>query len=220
MPDPAHVALVEAGAAQDRGVLVVRGGVLGADAEEEEGLHAWTATPRSMSPSTSATPQAVSASRVWVPAAGDGGSDSVAPVRENRGAGCGCISPSCSTKVCRALRCGCSGASLTGITPATQASVPSNSSTHSAWVFCLNVSVSRVAQLVVPVQVGLPGRGVLEAEHADQRGVELRLQGADRQVLAVRGLVDVVEGHPAVEEVGAALVPGSRRWRGTPRSSR
>ena len=104
----------------------------------------WTATPRAMSPSTSAMPHAVSASRVWVPATGEGGSESDAEVRENRGAGCGCTTPPWSTKVCRALRCGCSGASLIGITPATHASVPSNSWTHSAWVRCLKVSVSRV----------------------------------------------------------------------------
>ena len=37
-PVPAQVALVEAGAAQHRGVLVVGGGVLGAGAEEQERL--------------------------------------------------------------------------------------------------------------------------------------------------------------------------------------
>ena len=62
-------------------------------------------------------------------------------MRENRGAGRGCTSPSFSTNTPRARRCGCSGASLSFTTGATQASVPSNSSVHSAWVRLANVSV-------------------------------------------------------------------------------
>ena len=46
----------------------------------------------------------------------------------------------------------------------------------------------------------------LEAGEAEQLGVELRLDRADRHVLAVGGLVDVVEVGAGVEHVGAPLV--------------
>ena len=55
-------------------------------------------------------------------------------MREKRGAGAGWVTPSCSTYVDRAARCGCVKASVSGMIPATQASVPSKTSTHSAWV--------------------------------------------------------------------------------------
>ena len=49
--------------------------------------------------------------------------------------------PSCSTYTSRAFMCGCSAASVSGSTGAQQASLSPKTSAHSAWVFCLNVSV-------------------------------------------------------------------------------
>ena len=59
----------------------------------------------------------------------------------------------------------------------------------------------RPAGLVVLVRQVVAG-----AEQADELGVELRLQRADRQVPAVGGRVDVVERRAGVEQVHAALV--------------
>lgn len=51
-----------------------------------------------------------------------------------RGAGAGCVTPSISMKVLRAMLCGCAGASSMSSTGAKQMSVPSMRSTHSARV--------------------------------------------------------------------------------------
>ncbi len=85
-------------------------------------------------------PHATRAARVSDPACGVGGDVSVGLVREKRGAGLGWSMPSRTTYVSRALRCGCSAASLIGMTPATHASVPSKTATHSAWVRLRNRS--------------------------------------------------------------------------------
>ena len=72
-----------------------------------------TAAPDSISLSTSTMPHAVSASRVCSPGRG-GGWLRLALVREKRGAGAGWTTPPGATKVPRAARCGCSGASSEG----------------------------------------------------------------------------------------------------------
>ena len=125
-------------------------------------------------------PQAASASRVCSPAAFEGGRPRLGSVREKRGAGTGWTMPSCSTKVPRALRCGCSKASVIGMIPATQASVPSKISTHSACVLLVKVSVKTCAHLVVPLRLALARAGVLDAEERDERVEELRLERARR----------------------------------------
>src|SRR4029453_12843378 len=99
----------------------------------------WTAAPEAISSSTSSRPQATSASRVCAPGRAGGIPNDVG-VRENRGAGAGCRTPSCSTKTPRASRCGCDAPS--GSTGATQASVPSKRAVRSAWVLVAKVSAS------------------------------------------------------------------------------
>ena len=65
-------------------------------------------------------------------------------------------------------------------------------------------------EVVELVELELAGRLVLDAEQLDELGEELRLQRADGHVLAVGGLVDVVERRATVEQVaGPALVEGS-----------
>ena len=78
-------------------------------------------------------------------------------VRENRGAGAGWSTPSRSTYTPRALRCGWSLASLIGMIAATQASVPSKTSAHSAWVRVANRSV--ISSRSSSVCWGRSGRG-------------------------------------------------------------
>ena len=94
-PDPPDVGRGEAADAAHGGELVLRGLVLGAGAEEQERLHACTAAPDSISASTSSTPQAVRASRVWAPGP-PGGMATVLGVRLKRGAGAGWVMPSIS----------------------------------------------------------------------------------------------------------------------------
>ncbi len=85
--------------------------------------------------STSAMPQAASASRVSCPAlAGRRRGRASASVREKRGAGAGWVIPSRSTNVPRAARCGCSKASLSGRTGRRRRPSAAKTSTHSAWV--------------------------------------------------------------------------------------
>src|SRR6266404_303552 len=62
-------------------------------------------------------------------------------VREKRGAGAGCTTPSTSTKILRSAMCGCCGASDSDSTGAKQTSVPSMIAHHSARVFVLNTAV-------------------------------------------------------------------------------
>ena len=72
-----------------------------------------------------------------------GGSGTAAGVRLNRGAGAGWRTPPTSMNVPRATLCGCPGASAMLSTGVTQASDPSNTSAHSAWVLAANAAVSR-----------------------------------------------------------------------------
>src|SRR5262245_31449014 len=52
----------------------------------------------------------------------------------------------------------------------------------------------------------------IKTQLADELGVEALLNGADREPLAIFGLVDIVPGRSAVDHVDAALVaPGSLR---------
>src|SRR5476651_1203459 len=55
-------------------------------------------------------------------------------VREKRGAGAGCTTPSWLTKILRSAMCGCCGASDSDSTGAKQTSVPSMIAHHSARV--------------------------------------------------------------------------------------
>ena len=150
-------------------------------------------------------PQAASASRVSAPAFGRGGEERLAVVREKRGAGAGWRTPSCSTNTSRATMCGCSIASVSGRTGATHASVPSKTSVHSACVRAANASVIRRRSSSSRLEVVAVGRG-LDAEQLHELVVELRLQRTHRHVPAVGGLVEVVERHAAVEQVGRALL--------------
>src|SRR5262252_5486608 len=50
----------------------------------------------------------------------------------------------------------------------------------------------------------------IKAQLADELGIEALLNGADREPLAVLGLVDIVPGRSAIDDVDAALVaPGA-----------
>ena len=91
-----------------------------------------------------------------------------------------------------------------GTTGATQASVPSKSADHSAWVRSLNLAVS--ASRIAGRLAGSSRSGEVELEEAYQLGIELRLQRPDAHVLAVGGLVEVVVGRAAVEQAGRARV--------------
>ncbi len=155
-------------------------------------------------------PQAASASRVCSPGRA-GGASRVGAVREKRGAGAGWVTPSRSTKVPRAARCGWCGASARGTTGATQASVPSKTSAHSACVFSRNRALSAARMAAGVGRVVAVGQ--LDADALDQRRPELRLERADADVLAVGGLVEVVPGRAAVEQASraASAVEAHRR---------
>ena len=73
-----------------------------------------------------------SASTVPTSSGAAGGPGSVAGVRENRGAGAACGTPSGATTVPRAFTCGCSATSDSASTGVTHASEPSNTATHSS----------------------------------------------------------------------------------------
>ena len=111
-------------------------------------------------------------------------------------------------RTCRARTlCGCCGASASDSTGAKHTSVPSMISHHSSRVFVLKISAQPLLQRRPLAAVVLPGQLLaLEAGEAEQLGVELRLDRADRHVLAVGGLVHVVEVGAGVEQVRAALV--------------
>ena len=138
-------------------------------------------------------------------------------VRENRGAGPGSAVPSCSTNVPRAARCGWAGASPRPSTGVTQASVPSKAAAHSSRVR-LRERLGEPAAVLGPVRdVVLRARqGVGEPEPLEEGRVELRLQRADRDVAAVGAGVGVVEGRPAVEQVGRRAGPARARRRACP----
>ena len=128
-------------------------------------------------------------------------------VREKRGAGAGCVTPSTSTKVLRATLCGWLGASARLSTGAKQTSVPSMIAHHSSRVLVLITAASLAfsAGQAVAVHLGLERR-VVEAGLLQQQGVELRLDRAQRDPAPAGALVGVVELRAAVEQVRAALV--------------
>ena len=109
-------------------------------------------------------------------------------VREKRGAGAGCTTPSSSTNVrARAIvrmrrRLG------ERSTGAKQASLPSSSSHHSSRVFVLERAAKPLAQAPATARASCcAGKAaVVEPQALEQLGVELRLDRADRDVLAVR----------------------------------
>src|ERR1017187_7266741 len=183
--------------------------------------------PRTAAPSEGENPAPASTASVFAPGL-TGGAGTPAGVRPNRGAGAGWITPPTLMNMPRAALCGWAGASPGLSTGATHASEPSNNSTSSAWVRCANAWASPARRAgqpdrsywlgrPAPGPAGRPaGRVVLagqagagQAEPGQQLVVELRLEGADRHVLAVGGLVRVVERGATVEHVAAPLVlPG------------
>ena len=103
--------------------------------------------------------------------------------------------------------CGCAAASPIDSTGAKHASLPSSNAHHSARVFCLKSARELLLERGPVRAVHLRRQAArVDAELAQQLGVELRLDRADRDVLAVLGLVGVVEGRAAVEQVRAALL--------------
>ena len=146
-------------------------------------------------------PQAVSASRVCSPGSA-GALLMVDAVREKRGAGAGWVTPSCSTKVPRAARCGWAGASARGTTGATQASVPSKTSAHSACVRSLNRLIR--APRMVAWLAGSSRSGSSTPMRSTSAAQNCGSSAADAHVPAVGGLVDVVPGRAAVEQPRAA----------------
>ena len=130
-----------------------------------------------------------------------------ASVRLKRGDGAGCMMPSTSTKVLRALLCGCSGASKIDSTGAKQTSVPSMISRHSSRVFALEDFRKLRLQIRPGGPIHLRRKGFrIEARLLDQQCIELGLDGTDADVFTVRRLVGVVEVRAAVEQVGATLI--------------
>ncbi len=113
-----------------------------------------------------------------------------------------------------------------GSTGATQASVPSNTAVHSAWVRVANVSASTLRSS--GQRAGSLRSGSARCRAAGPARRRRRLQRADRHVLAVRRLVHVVERRPGVEQVPAALVAPpaagqvrpSSSWSGVPHRPR
>ena len=87
-------------------------------------------------------------------------------------------------------------ASLIGMIAATQASVPSKSSAHSAWVRLAKRSVISARSSSIFLGVEAVRGSLLDAEQRDEGVEELRLECPDRHVLAVGRLVDVVVGPP------------------------
>ena len=106
-----------------------------------------------------------------------------------------------------ARRCGCAAASRIVRTGARHASRPSARSSHSARGRPAKAQVEGGPQLGPAGLVVLVGqRARREPEHVEEGGEELRLDGADRDLLAVGAAVDVVEGRAGVEQVRAPLV--------------
>ncbi len=65
----------------------------------------------------------------------------------------------------------------------------------------------QLAQLILSIRVELLGQTLrIDLEALQELRVELRFDAAHGHVLAVGGLVGVVEGHAGVEQVGAALI--------------
>ena len=128
-------------------------------------------------------------------------------VRDRRGAGAGSSLPlpvamRAARAVVRVL-----GASPSARIGATHASVPSKTALHSSRVFVRKISAKRAAVFGHAARSNWCGMvcGV-DPEALEEPRVELRLDRADRHVLAVRGLVGVVERRAGVEQVRAALV--------------
>ena len=147
--------------------------------------------------------------RVWSPgSAGGDGAD--AAVRENRGAGAGCTTPSTVTNVPRARLCGWFGASASPRTG------------DAAGLGCDELGFPFGSGLLPEprrhrVAVCGPGLGGVllrngDAETLAQLRVELWLHRPDREVLTVGGLVRAVVVRGAVEHVGVpAVLPATFR---------
>ena len=152
-------------------------------------------------------PQSCNAASVALPD-GAGALGTSGAVREKRGAGAGCWTPSTSVKVPRCTLCGCARASFIVRTGAKHTSWPAKNSTHSSRVWTEQLGHAllqrrplRLVHLLRGVELGP------SAEDAQELGVELRLVGRDRHVVAVGRLVDAVEVRAAVEQVGAPRRP-------------
>ena len=131
-----------------------------------------------------------------------------APVREKRGAGAGWSEAVVLDAGCRGrCRWGWSFASEIGSTGATQASVPSKTAHHSAWVRVRKVSAISARSSSYRSSSSWPGAASAMPSRSTKRREELRLERADGHVPAVGGLVEVVERRAAVEQVGRALLP-------------
>ena len=116
-----------------------------------------------------------------------------------------------------ATLCGCCGASASDSTGAKQTSVPSMISHHSSRVFVLEDRREPLlhAPATASCRAATAGRSPSRPVSCEQLGVELRLDRADRHVLAVGRLVDVVEVGAGVEQVRAPLVlPDAHRPEG------
>jgi hypothetical protein len=135
--------------------------------------------------------------------------DRVAPVRENRGEGAGCRTPSRSTYVPRAARCGCAAASDSRQHRGA-ARVRALEHLDPLGLCPLPEAVGEETAERRPLRVVVAVRGVSDLEPREEYGVELRFECADGHVLAVGRLVDRVERCPAVEQpFGTPLVDRS-----------
>ena len=131
----------------------------------------------------------------------------IAPgVRLKRGAGAGCVIPSCSTNVERATTCGC-GRRL-GEAQDRRRACLGRLEHRRPLVAGAGGEQRREAVLELGPAGLVPLRHLarVDLEQRHQRRVELRLDRADRDVAAVGGLVDLVEVGARIEHVGARLV--------------
>ena len=173
------------------------------------------ATSRSAYPSTSSR----RAARCVAAVISFGGVGVVGTVRLKRGAGAGCTMPSTSTKVPRAFRCGCSGASdqsqhgrHAGV------GVLRSSAAHSSRGLGLE-SARRALAFAAGQLAGSfcgPSCAGSMLEHLQQLRVELAFDRADREPSAVGALVDIVEmragiGHVACRVAGSTCRPRACR---------
>ena len=167
----------------------------------------WRTTPSATRASTVSwsSPNSASAVRVWSPGrAGPPGSS--VTVREKRGAGAGCTTPSTSTKVRRYRFCACSGASERLSTGAAH-EAGRHQLIHPLGARLLSEPGGHHFAMGCPGRGIVAGLGHVDTEAGAQFGVELRLNGTHREMLAVGGLVGPVEMGTAIDDVGLAPVP-------------
>ena len=133
-----------------------------------------------------------------------------ATVREKRGAGAGCGTPSRSMIVLRALMCASFVASDIVSTGAKHASLPAQDLVPLVARLGLE-QLGELGRAACPSRCGpsaAAGPSSSSPSFCDELGVELRLERTERHELAVGGLVGVVEGRAGVEHVLAErLVP-------------